>query len=29
MGFQVKVGQFLDEDKAKMFIYVKAADEFL
>ena len=28
-GYKVKDGQFLDEDKSKMYIYIKASEEFL
>lgn len=29
MGYKVKDGQFVSEDKAKMYIYIKASDDFL
>jgi predicted component of viral defense system (DUF524 family) len=29
MGYKVKDGQFIGEDKAKMYVYIKAADDFL
>jgi hypothetical protein len=29
MGYKVKDGQFLEEDKAKMYIYIKASDDLL
>ncbi|MGV8176363.1 MAG: hypothetical protein ACP5NX_01010 [Candidatus Bilamarchaeaceae archaeon] len=27
-GYKVKDGQFINEDKAKVFVYISAADEF-
>ena len=29
MGYKVKDGQFVEEDKAKMYIYFKASDDLL
>jgi predicted component of viral defense system (DUF524 family) len=29
MGYKVKDGQFLGEDMAKMYVYIKAAEDFL
>lgn len=29
VGYKVKDGGMLDEDKAKMYVYVKASDEFV
>lgn len=29
MGYKVKDGEFIGEDKALMFIYIKASDDFL
>jgi hypothetical protein len=29
MGYKVKDGEFLGEDKSKMYVYVRAADDFL